>query len=186
MQLTPPDAAAALAEVNRARATMRRAIRANRGHWHLWIWGAAWIVMPLAAQFGGDGAAHWFGLICLPGIIASTVIGLTQARQIKTPLDRRLVAVLTTLFLFAAIFPFVLGVRADARTLYAYLCLVFMQAYVVAGLWTDTYLLWLGLVVTALILAGLFVSPGVFWPWMAVCGGGPLLLTGFYVRYIWS
>ena len=62
---------------------------------------------------------------------------------------------------------------------------VAMQAYVVAGLWTDTYLLWAGLLVTVLVLAGVVLFPAIFWIWMAVCGGGTLIATGFYVRHGW-
>ena len=63
--------------------------------------------------------------------------------------------------------------------------LVAMQAYVVAGLWIDSYLLWLGIAVTVLILLGLFLFPAVFWLWMAIFGGGSLIATGFYVRHFW-
>jgi hypothetical protein len=73
----------------------------------------------------------------------------------------------------------------DARSLYAYCCLVAMLTYVIAGLWTDTYLLWVGLAVAALVLTGLFLLPGIFWIWMAIFGGGTLVLTGFYVRHFW-
>lgn len=184
-ELSSRDAAAALAEIETARTAMRRVIRAHRGHYHLWIWGVIWIAMPLTALFGGDDAAHYFGWICLPGIIASIAVGIAQSRQIKGPVNPRFLGVIAALVLFAVLFPFVLHARADARSLYTYLCLVSMQGYVIAGLWTDSYLLWLGLIVTALILVGFFLLPGVFWLWMAACGGGSLVLTGFYVRHFW-
>ena len=60
-----------------------------------------------------------------------------------------------------------------------------LLAAVVAGLWTDTYLLWAGLLVTVLVPAGVVLFPGIFWIWMAVCGGGTLIATGFYVRHGW-
>ncbi len=185
MQLSPQEAAAALADVESARATMRRVIRAHRGHIHLWIWGAAWIAMPLTAQFWGDRAAMAFPLICLVAGIASAAAGFRQSRQIRLPANFRFLGVLAALVGFAVLFPFVLHAQADSRTLYAYTCLVAMQAYVVAGLWTDSYLLYLGLAITALILVGLFLFPAIFWWWMAVFGGGSLIATGFYVRHSW-
>ena len=185
MKLTPEEAVAALADVEQGRRAMRSAIRAHRGHLHLWLWGVAWIAMPLTAYFGGDSAARFFPWICLAGIVASFAGGLTQHRQVRTPFNGRFLGVLSTVLLFAAIFPWVLHAQFDTKTAYAYLCLVAMQGYIVAGLWTDSYLLWLGLAVTALILVGHFLLPGIFWPWMAVCGGGSLLLTGFYVRFFW-
>jgi hypothetical protein len=183
MQLSPQDAAAALAEVDHARSAMRDAIRALRGHYHLWIWGGAWVVMPLLAHFGGDGAARHFPKVCAAAGALSGIVGFLQGRQVRMPVNFRFVGVLAALLLFAAIFPFVLRMPADARVLYAYGCLVTMQAYVVAGLWTDSYLLWLGLAITALILVGFFLFPAIFWLWMAVFSGGARVAPGVYVRH---
>jgi hypothetical protein len=186
MELTPQDAEAALAEVERARATMRQVIRSHRGHHHLWIWGLVWIIMPLTAFFCGDQAVRYFGLMCIPGAIASVVVGLRQGRQITAgPGAGRVLTAIAALLVFGAAFPFVLHASSNPRGLYAYSCLVAMQSYVVAGLWTDTYLLRLGLFVSVLILIGYFWLPGIFWLWMAVCGGGSLLASGFYVRHAW-
>lgn len=184
-ELTPQDAGVLLAEIEAGRAAMRRAIREHRGHYHLWLWGAAWIAMPLTAQVGGDGATRYFPWICAVGGLLSFLIGFTQSRQIRRPTNRRFVAAIAMLWAFAAIFPLVLRASVDARSLYAYGCLVAMQSYVVAGLWTDSYLLWVGLLVSALILLGLFAFPAVFWWWMAGFGGGTLVLTGVYVRHVW-
>ena len=185
MQLTPQEAAAALAEVASARAAMRHVIREHRGHWYLWIWGAAWIVMPATAQILGDEGTHYFPWICLVAGALSFAVGLVQRRQIKLPSNGKFFGMFAAIFLFAALFPFVLHIEPDSKRIYAYTCLVAMQGYVIAGLWTDTYLLWLGLFVTALIVAGIFLLPGIFWWWMAVCGGGSLVLSGFYVRHFW-
>jgi hypothetical protein len=185
MQLTRQDAAEALDQIDDARAAMRRAIRDHHGHYHLWIWGAAWIAMPLLAYFRGDAASQYFGLIALPAGIASAIVGWRQSSQIRMPPNVRFLAVLAALVGFAALFPFVLRVQPEMKSLYAYICLVAMQGYVVAGVWTDSYLLWLGIAVAALILVGLFFFPAWFWLWMAVFGGGTLIATGFYVRHFW-
>lgn len=185
MQLSPQEAAAALAEIEDARARMRHVIRSHRGHAYLWIWGVAWVIMPLLVFFRGEAASRLFGWICLVAGVASAVVGFTQHRQIRVPINTRLFGAIATLLGFAAIFPFVLGVRPDLKAIYAFICLVAMQVYVVAGIWTDCYLLWLGLAVTALILIGFFLLPGIFWLWMAIFAGGSLIATGFYVRYRW-
>ena len=185
MNLSPHEAASALAHVEDARATMRHVIRAHRGHYQLWIWGFSWVAMPLTAHIWGDHAARFFALICLGCAIPSVWVGLTQARQIRIPTNLRFVGVVTAVVVFAALFPFVLRATPDVRTVYAYLCLVAMQTYVVAGIWTDSYLLWVGIIVTLLLLAGIFFFPALFWIWMAVFGGGSLIATGFYVRHFW-
>ena len=140
---------------------------------------------PVVATFGGDRAARFFPAICAVGGLLSMVAGFTQSRRIRLPVNARFLGVLAALLGFAALFPFVLGAQPTVRAVYAYVCLVAMQAYVVAGLWTDTYLLWAGLLVTVLVLAGVVLFPAIFWIWMAVCGGGTLIATGFYVRHGW-
>ena len=186
MNLSTQEAAAALAQVEAARVAMRRAVQAHRGHIHLWIWGTAWVAMPLLAHFGGDRMARYFGWVVLAGTVASVWAGRQQGQRIRQPLDRRFLGMIAALVGFGMVFPIVLFQgRQTAMSMYAYTCLVAMQVYVIAGLWADIYLLWVGLLVTALILAGYFLAPGIFWPWMAVCGGGSLLATGFYVRFSW-
>lgn len=188
MNLNPDEATAALAQIEQARLTMRRLIRAHRGHQQLWLWGAMWIAMPLAVQFRGMAAMQWFPLACSLAGILSFALGFFQGRQIRAPINVQFLGVIATIVAFGALFPFLLhphGPVDGGKALYAYACLIAMQAYVVAGLWTDRYLLWVGLIVTGFILIGYFLLPGIFWWWMAGFGGGTLFLTGFYVRLCW-
>ena len=92
---------------------------------------------------------------------------------------------LTAVLVFAVICPLVLGLPHDSKAIFAYISLVFMLCYIVAGIWFDIYLFRLGIAVTVLILVGLFCFPTYFWWWIAVFGGGTLIGTGFYVRYSW-
>lgn len=184
--MNPQEASTALAEVEQARLTMRRIIREHRGHQQLWLWGLMWIAMPLAVQFRGETAMRWFPAACLLAGIVSGALGFIQSRQIRAPVNFQFLGVIGALFVFGVLFPFVLHAPVnDGKSIYAYACLVVMQGYVVAGLWTDSYLLWVGLLITGLILVGYFWLPGIFWLWMAGFGGGTLVLTGFYVRHFW-
>jgi hypothetical protein len=184
-EISPQEARAMLADVEDARIAMRRTIRDHRGHYHLWIWGGVWIAMPLTAHFGGDNAARYFPALCVVGGVLSAITGFVQSRQVRQPKNARFGIAMVTLWLFGVLFPIVLRAPLDVRNLYAFCCLVAMQTYVIAGLWTDTYLLWVGILVTLLVLAGFFLFPAIFWLWMAIFGGGTLVLTGFYVRHFW-
>jgi hypothetical protein len=101
------------------------------------------------------------------------------------PVDKRFLGVLAAVVFFAALWPLVLRAPADNQSIFAYIGLVVMLCYIIAGIWFDTYLLWLGLGMAALILVGLLCFSGIFWWWIAVFGGGPLIVTGFYIRYFW-
>src|SRR5690242_7387900 len=110
--------------------------------------------MPLMAHVYGEPAARWFWAPCLVAGLVSSAVGMTQGRQIRQPVNKRFLGAIGALIAFAAIFLFVLQPRPEFKALYAFMCLVVLQAYVIAGLWTDTYLLWLGIAVTALVLVG--------------------------------
>ncbi len=185
MQLSPEDAARALAAIRTSRDAMRSVIRAHRGHYHLWLWGLIWIAMAMLAEYRGLAGIRLYPWLSLAGLAGSFVLGFLQGRQIRMPVDKRFLAVLAAVVLFAATWPLVLRAPADSQTIFAYIGLVVMLCYVIAGIWFDSYLLWLGLVMSALILVGLFYFSGIFWWWIAVFGGGPLIATGFYVRDFW-
>ena len=67
MQLTSEEATRALAAIQTSREAMRSAVRAHRGHYHLWLWGVIWIAMALLAEFRGQGGIHLFPWLCAAG-----------------------------------------------------------------------------------------------------------------------
>ena len=185
MQLTPEEAARALAAIQTSRETMRSAIRAHRGHYHLWLWGVVWVGMAMLAEFRGLTGIRLLPWLCAAGVAGSTVLGAIQSSQIRGPIDKRFLGVLAAVILFSALWPLVLRAPVNDQAIFAYIGLVAMLCYIIAGIWFDTYLVWLGLVMTALILVGLFLFSSIFWWWIAIFGGGTLIVTGFYIRYFW-
>jgi hypothetical protein len=186
MNPSKEEAAAALAAIGQSQAALRSAFRAHRGHYYLWLWGLVWIAMALIAHFGGPAAiARYFPMLGLAGGLASAAIGLLQRGQLRLPVDRRFVRVLLALLGFGVVWPLVLRAFPGNEAVFAYIGLVVAQLYVVAGIWFDIYLLWLGLILAGLLLVGFFFFLPIFWIWVAVFGGGALILGGFYVRYFW-
>jgi hypothetical protein len=185
MQISSEEAARALAAIQTSREAMRSSIRARRGHYHLWLWGVIWIAMAMLVQFHGQAGARLLPWLCAAGIAGSAVLGFIQGRQIRIPMDRRFLGVLAAVLFFSALWPLVLRAPANSEVIFAYIGLVVMLCYVIAGIWFDTYLLWLGLLMTAFLLVGLFFFSSIFWWWVAILGGGPLIVTGFYIRYFW-
>ncbi len=186
MNLSKEEAAAALVAVGKSQEALRQAFRAHRGHYHLWLWGGVWILMALTAHFGGPyGLQRYMGLFCLVGGVLSFAIGMLQANQVRVPVDRRFLRVLFALLGFAAVWLLVLRPDTTSERLFTYFALIVAQLYVVAGIWFDTYLFWLGLLLAVLLLVGFFFFLPIFWIWVAVFGGGSLILGGFYVRYFW-
>lgn len=68
----------------------------------------------------------------------------------------------------------------------AFFASVGMFGYVVAGLWMGRFWVILGVVVTVLIVIGLFCIPQWFLLWMAVVGGGALMFSGAMIKRLWA
>ncbi len=187
-KLSPAEADRALREVEDSRAAMRRAIRAHRGHAYLWLWGAVWIAMALLVQFLGRRGYDFFPYLIFPAMLLSFAIGVFQSRQIRTPIDKRFLGAVAAILGFGILWPVVLngsGHPPNDIGNFAFICLLVMQIYVLSGIWFDNYLLFIGLLVSALIVIGVLFFAHIFWIWFAVFCGGPVFLSGFVVRYLW-
>jgi hypothetical protein len=184
--ISAEEAGKALQQIEASRQAMRAAIRANRGHLHLWMWGLIWVAMAVIMQNGGkfgEPLLNWLGI---GGVIGSFVIGFWQGRRVRSGIDGRFVGAVISLLVFGyAVWPALLGVHGDhPKALLTYSALVIMQIYILAGLWFDICLLWTGILVTIFLLAGLLLFAPIFYWLFAIFGGGTLIGTGFYLRYV--
>jgi len=182
MNISPEEAARALGEIEASRTAMRTAIRNYRGHYHLWLWGGIWVAVAMLAEFHGPRIRF---RLELAGFATTVLIILRQKAQIRSPGRDRFLGMLAAIIVYANVWPYVLGGPPNSKCGFAYGALVAMFCFVVSGIWFCSYLLWVGLVVSALILVGLFCFPAIFWWWIAIFGGGTLIGTGFYVRFFW-
>jgi hypothetical protein len=72
----------------------------------------------------------------------------------------------------------------QARQIDAFFPLVFGGAYLIAGVWLGTRYVICGVALIAATVAGYFYAGDAFGWWMAVAGGGVLLLTGLWLRKV--
>ena len=72
------------------------------------------------------------------------------------------------------------------RKIAAYWATVPMFAYVLTGLWLDRFFVWLGALVTVATLGGYVFIADYFFLWMAVIGGGSLVVSGLFIRKNWK
>jgi hypothetical protein len=185
MNVTPEQAAQALQDIEISRLAMRKAVRSHRGHLFLWLWGAIWAVMAVLNWINPYRYAAVNGWLNVFGAAASVAIGFLQGRQIRSPIDKRFVAACVTVLVFGyVIFPLVgHGVHGYAEG-YAIAIITWMQVYILGGIWFDTYWVWIGIIVTALILVGFLLLPALFWGFVLLAAF-TLIGSGFYVRLYW-
>jgi hypothetical protein len=185
MNVSQEEAARAIQEIETSRAAMRTLVRAHRGHLYLWIWGAVWIAISLVNLMAAPRSGMPSNCLAAAGVVATFAVMFFQSMRVRIRVNMRFMGVCIAILAFSyGVWPMMLGWPHTAKAAFGYSTLVWMQLYVVAGIWFDNYLLWLGVAVTALLLAGFIFFPGFFWMW-SLLGGLTLLGTGFYVRLFW-
>ncbi len=186
MNITPEEAVRSLREIEASRLAMRSVIRAHRGHLYLWIWGTIWIAVSLLYWI--DAPRFWVlcNWISVGGVVATIGFALVQRRQVRSSVDKRFLAVCVVLLAFGyGVWPVFLGQPHSYKSGFGFSTLIWMQIYMVAGIWFDNYWLWIGLAMTVLIVAGFLFFPAWFWVG-PLLGGVTLVGTGFYIRRFWK
>lgn len=155
------------------------------------LWGLIWIlangVTGLVPRHAGT--AWLIGVIV--GTVATIWLVVRQSRQrdaanLYTAEERSAIgwraAILGTTVL--AFFPAMLAVLAplSGRQTNAFISLFWAFAYMASGAWLGMRMLVTGAVTAAAILVGYFFIGEYYALWMALFGGGALLLAGFWLR----
>lgn len=192
------DALAALDEVQRVIDLTRKTIAQGCAAPLLILWGCIWAIGYGGSEFSPAAAPQIWLVLGIVGGLASWGLGWRYRSPTRGPNDRRIGLFWLILFVFAAIWMWLLGLSqlphggegspggiAAARKFGAYWATIPMFAYMVGGLWLGRFFIWLGAIVTGLTLLGYFFLGTHFSIWMAVTGGGALVLSGIFIRRFW-
>ncbi len=195
--MTPADARSALGEIEQTAAKIRRLIA--HGHFAplLILWGGIWIAGFGCQQFFPAQAGWAWLVLDLGGFLGSWLVAVRQQSPMKKKGDPRIGLFWVALMVYGVIWMGLLLSFPDARNpsaeflaamtrrTGAYWATVPMFGYVVAGLFLDRFLAWLGLAVTGLTLLGFVFAGDYFSLWVAITGGGALILSGLFIRKFW-
>lgn len=204
MDISKEQAEGSLGQVQAVTVQTRKKIAADSTSPFLILWGAIWFAASLVSYFShifefkdyclqlterisiGINAAGmcWIVLVTI-GMVVSWIVGVGKSPT-KSPDNKRWLLCWLILCVYGIIWVAILQPRNDYQ-IGAFFASLAMFIYVVMGLWADRLLLWLGVVVTLLIVSGffLFYLQPAFWLWLAVLGGGTLGGTGLYIRKAW-
>lgn len=205
MELSKQEAKESLNQIEESAARMRRMLGAGGASTQLILWGVIWAVgfagtqaLDFMVQRAAMAAiligALWLALVT--GGVVSTIIIDRRRSPVRNPaLSQRIGWFWFLLYGYLNLWiywmrPFIRieGHEASAlfwRTGGAIAATIPMFAYVVMGLWLDRLMIWIGLAITALTFVGLHCFPQWFWIWMAVMGGGTLILSGLLISKRW-
>jgi len=184
-----------LGQIQRVQEAARKSFASSHASSILMLWGCVWFFAFLSCYY----FPHYHGWIWLSGNIIGIVgmalifmLGKKTVRAkniVSKKLGWRIFWFWFLLFIYGDVFLTLLWTERGFKgsQIAAFVCALVMFAYVVMGLLMDIkFMLWLGLVVTALIVIGYLFVHGLFDLWMAPAGGGTLFLTGLYIRLKWK
>ena len=181
MPLSRTEAADALRDIDQTAQHSSTLLGYEKASPFLILWGVLW-----AAGYSGTyfftpyTNAIWLSVV-VAGTAASAIIGA----RIKPSSARRtnwrfffswLSAFCAVVSVLAIFYPFS---GAQVGSLFP---LIIGWAYVILGIWTGARLAITGLCIVVLTLVGFFYLPAYFTLWMAVVGGGGLILGGIWLR----
>ncbi len=181
MPISRGEAAQTLKDIESTQGRSASAYGYSMASPHLILWGAIWVI-GYGVPWLAPGRAGWIWLpLVVAGVVSSGVIGvLTKPKGVRDGM--RFWAT------FAAIFAFVAAQFATMPQLslaqsVVYSPLVVALMYALMGIWMrGQRMTLLGAAIGALALIGYFLLPQLILPWMAVIGGGGLILGGLWLR----
>jgi hypothetical protein len=198
MEITKEEAKDTLEQIQNIVSETRKSIASKYTSPLLIMWGLIWIacyvVTHILVVFQYYAFIwHLWSILCGFGVIATFVICRYQykrghpTRISKEKKDGLKMFLFWTL-LYAYGFTWLFMFQPKNGIEYnAFLCTVIMFAFIVMGLWySENYMVFLGLAVTATTLLGFYLIPPFYYNlWMAPTAGGGLLGTGLYLRFRW-
>jgi len=175
MSLSQQDAAAALREIEDAQARSVTLRDYQRAAPHFLIWGILWAVgYGLSDAFPPQANAIWAVIVPI-GLVA----GLFVAR--RSPSRWRYGAAVLAILAFLGASITVMA-PISGRQVAAFIPLFVALMYVLRGIWGGTRYIVAGVIIAGLTLTGFVFLGGHFLLWMAVVGGGALVLAGVWLR----
>jgi hypothetical protein len=183
MPITHAEAQEALRDISRTGHASATTYGYRHASPHLIVWGIIWALGYGICWFRPQCGIVWPALVLI-GIAASTYIGWQSKPAGAREYDWRYASTALAVFAFIAAQFAVMPPRTDAQVS-AFFPILVALFYAIVGIWTrGARMLVAGVVVAALTLAGYFLLPQYFALWMAVVGGGALILGGIWLRSV--
>jgi hypothetical protein len=192
MNVSKEEAHQTLVEIDSVIFQTQRALAQSGAGKMLILWGLIWVIGYSTTQFfPAWQGRQWLPLVLI-GTITSMIAGArSRGERADKSQGRRIGIFWLVLFLYAFLWIMLLHPAAPvagedwARQTGAFFATVPMFAYIVCGLWLGRFFVWLGAIVTLLTIAGFYLLPHWFSLWMAITGGGSLIVAGLFIRKFW-
>ncbi len=185
--ITPEEARQALDLIESTSRQMRRLAAYGGMPYFLIVWGIVWVVGFSANYFVADPSTRgtiWMALDALGLLGTAYVVWHIHKRGVHWPMGPTVGWFWFAWMVYGALFVYFAQARGTQLSMLISLWVMF--GYVVSGLfYRSRLLITLGLTVTVFIVVGYVALPAYFDLWMAVLGGGSLVVAGVYMLTAW-
>lgn len=189
MDISPKEAEESLASIQSIARKTRRSIASGGTYITLIVTGIVWLVGFLATQYLPIQFVGyvWTGLSIL-GTIVGIVLGFRSSKRVRSPSTAPIVkrvGLFWLLLIFFGVAAITVAQPTDGKQVTMLVVLFIMLGQMAMGLLFSFKFVWWTLPVTALALIGYYFIPNNFYLWMAILGGGSMIILGIYIRLRW-
>jgi hypothetical protein len=189
LNMSSSEAEEALVAIQTMAQKTRQSIASGGTYITLIVTGVVWFVGFIFTQFLPQEIVGyiWAGLSILGGTVG-TFLGLRLGRRVRSlataPTVKRVVFFWLLLALYGITF-IAIAQPTDGKQATLFVILFIMLGQLAMGLLFSFSSVWWALPISLLALIGYFLLPGFFYLWMAILGGGGMILLGLYIHYRW-
>lgn len=189
MNVSPTEAEKALDEIQSIARRTRQSLSGTGTFLTMIVTGTIWLVGFSCTQFLSPPLIGyiWAGLSSL-GCVLGVVIGLRMSNRHRSKqasvMAKRVGIFWLLLILFAGAF-FAVASPLEGKQATMFVILFNLLGQMGMGLLFSFSAVWWTIPITLLALIGYFFFPAIFYLWIAILGGGGMIILGFYIRSRW-
>lgn len=188
MNLTPSEAAAALADIEATRRQSRQAFSYRMASPYLLLWGTIWVAGGLITDLAPSIAGTAWNSLNAAGVLASAAIGFAGMRRhagVKAGVawTWRFAGTVAALGVFVGLTFAILGLYAADQGM-AFAAALTGAIYTALGFWVGMRYAVVGVLLTALAAAVHFLHLPHATAVIAVAGGAALIIGGLWMRRV--
>jgi hypothetical protein len=181
MTLSSQQAAEALRDIEAVGNRSSQLYRYRRAAPMLILWGVIWLLGFGLTELAPAQANDFWAPLDIAGVLGCLWVGRNNKAEKSTAASWRWLASIVSIFAFfiavQVLFQPVTGRQASVL-----ISLIVALFYLLAGIWLGTRFAVSGILLAVLTLSGYFMLTSHFYLWMAVVGGGALVLAGLWLR----
>lgn len=189
MDISPTEAEEALAAIHAMARKTRHSIASGGTYITLIVTGVVWLVGFACTQFLDVKIIGfiWTGLAVFGGVVG-VVWGARVGWRVRKPaitIAAKRIWIFWALLVFYTMAAIAIAWPLNGKQVTILIVLFTMIGHLSMGQLLSYTAVWWPLPITVLALAGYFFFPEIFFLWMAVLGGGGMILLGHYIRHRW-